>query len=1568
MMNVGIVQAIFRLDDQFSAALNMISGRMTSFSRMTARLGNAFVGAGLAMTTALTAPMAGLVKVTSDFETSFANVVKTVDRLDVDAFGNLNADARKLREEIRGLAREIPVTHNELARIAAVGGQFGVETDQITNFTEVVAKLGVAIDGIEPENAAASLAQIRKIAQVSWDDFDRLASTLVDLGNKGTSTEQTILEMTRRFAGAGASAGVAVQDMFGLAAATANLGHEAELGGTAISRTFLEISRGVADGGEELKKFAEVSQMSSAEFAKSWSQDSMATFQTLLKELRGLDPSQLPNVMASLFGKDIRQTQVLMTLIQDYEGFVKTLGDSRTAYEQNTAAAEEARKKFATFANQAQLLKNQLTDVAITLGEPVLRALRNTMSELDPLITGLEGAARAFGELPAPVQSFIVSAALIASTLGPVLAAVGGLVWGISQLGLTFAGVAVTLKVGVYAALATAITYLVGRVLEATGALELAEKWGRALGLAMLELWNVLGRNNFNAIVTTAGELWGIFGKLYNIFTISLQPVMDLLGHTNLLSFAMGTLKGVVGASMVQITAWLDVIRAIATTLNTALGYLERFTARIAQMRGIKLPEIPGMTGVYDNQKSFAAMREQGNRMAEGGLNDFAHWGESSDRWANTMRNNFVSVMNEGARMRTELASDSKYDMEMRQRQMELAQAKSAAITEANRREEEAARNLAQAQQEQGEAFLKAMGADVVQHALQLADSWEQAKKAGLSLSREAMVDLAESSQAALAVLKAFDLPLPDRLYEIRDAAAAATLDLTKLGDVGIKVDFTEGLDEAAKNLKDWRQEMRAANWGRLIEGETDKVRKSILEMSQTYDEAMQQFKEPPPLGVSAQKWRDLGRLVEANYITKIEKAVVKTDEYRTALMAIAPVIPQAFGFLAADLDRNNEKFDKIKEKTDTFGKSIRQLSTAFSQLSEIGDLGPRLQEIAELVALMAVGTRIGGQFRDVLSTVTKDGDGNEITKFDGGDLFGAEGAAAAAAAWVQLGIAVVQAYEAMQKATDVSGKANRVMRGAMTGASIGGSIVPGYGHIIGAAVGAIWGAVRKVGWEEIGKRVGLRLGVSISEQLMRSIEQDAKKLFNGDWLAAETFNLGAIIDEAGGVTSDNYRKLIGGYRDALVMFANGTFTAAQTMKVLDDSFQEFLEAGTDGLGFIDLQMKEIIATAGKLGLKSREIAEWQRAQATSILEAFDTIGSMSASFLVYEQIGKDIAEAREELETLGKETERGADWAKKHADATERLTKALGRQQGAAALAVDELNDIGTIGVASVLAGVAAGLSLSEALEKSGKGLDSLIQAYKDLGLTPEDPLTRMILQQRELQNIIPGTMQGVGALGQSIVGLTNLNMLNADTFSALQNTAYRAYQTIQGEIAKMGGGTKEALLPMQTYLQQAERAARDLGIPLDENTQMLIDQSKELGIWKELGPTAAERTETAIINLNEAIDRLTNALLGIPNEIPDPFRNWNPPGSPNNPGGNPGGNPPENPGPSPTPDPSEPGRGTNAMSPNSVDMTPYRGSSTASTPSTIPIVLRIKNAEVFTEAVLSNADHELALRGVRS
>jgi TP901 family phage tail tape measure protein len=216
----------------------------------------------------------------AEFESAFAGVQKTVEAT--------APELAKLRDEIRQMAKEIPLTTTELSKIGEVGGQLGIGVQNMGRFIEIIAKLGVATT-MTIDDAAMSMARFAAIMRTSEEDYERLASTLVHLGNNFAATEQEIMTMGLRIAGAGKQVGMTEDQVLSLATALTAVGIRAEAGGTAISRTMIEIDKQVAVAGDRLAQFAEVAGLGVTQFAQLWEKDAMAALQLFIEGLSRLE-------------------------------------------------------------------------------------------------------------------------------------------------------------------------------------------------------------------------------------------------------------------------------------------------------------------------------------------------------------------------------------------------------------------------------------------------------------------------------------------------------------------------------------------------------------------------------------------------------------------------------------------------------------------------------------------------------------------------------------------------------------------------------------------------------------------------------------------------------------------------------------------------------------------------------------------------------------------------------------------------------------------------------------------------------------------------------------------------------------------------------------------------------------------------------------------------------------------------------------------------------------------------------------------------------------------------------
>lgn len=385
------------------------------------------VGAGL--TIGLSAPLLAMgvvaTKAATDFESSFAGVRKTVDGV-VDNFGKLTPSGQRLQQGFRDLAKELPVSVNELNRIGEAAGQLGIKQGDILQFSKTMATLGVTTN-LSSDQAANAIARIQNIFGAAGKDTDRLASALVALGNAGASTESDIVEMSLRIAGAGQLAHLTQANILSIGNALSSVGVEAEAGGTAVQKVLLSMVTAVASGGDKLNKFAAAAGQTSAQFKQSFQTDAAGAFTAFVEGL-GRSGDKAIGVLGGLGLQDQRLIRSFLSLANAGSLLRDSIDLGSKAWDENTAATKEAEQRFKTFDSQMQLLSNRANDVAIEVGTALLPVFTDLLDLLAPGLKIVAELAEKFADLPEGVRLAAVGIGAFAIAAGPALFVAGQLV------------------------------------------------------------------------------------------------------------------------------------------------------------------------------------------------------------------------------------------------------------------------------------------------------------------------------------------------------------------------------------------------------------------------------------------------------------------------------------------------------------------------------------------------------------------------------------------------------------------------------------------------------------------------------------------------------------------------------------------------------------------------------------------------------------------------------------------------------------------------------------------------------------------------------------------------------------------------------------------------------------------------------------------------------------------------------------------------------------------------------------------------------------------------------------
>lgn len=559
----------------------------------------------LPVTATVTALGTAAVKSAVDFESAFAGVTKTVD--------GTETQLESIRQGILKLSQSTASSATDIAAVAEAAGQLGVKTEDILQFTETMVRLGDSTN-ISADEAATAIAKLFNITGTGMNQVDNFGAALVALGNNAATTENDIMNMTTRIAASATQVGMTEQQMLALATSLSSVGLEAEAGGTAISTVITNIDKTVSTNSDSLATWAKTAGMSADEFKAAWEQDAYGALQTVVSGMGDASANgENLNILLDELGiTGIRTSDTMKRLSNASEMMGEMTGIANQAWAENTALTEESNKRYETTAAKLSQLKATLTEVGITFGELLLPYVQSAMELLKGLFSWLNS-------LDEGTKKIIITIALVAAAIGPVLIFVGKIVSSIGtlmtvipQIAAAFSGVATFLSGTLVPAITGVITFITGTVIPAIGAVVAAIgivpivigaviaiiillwnkcEWFRdavtaiweAIKTAAVTVWNALGEfltGLWEGIVSAGQAIWNGLASFFSDVWEGIKTVVSTVLQviSTLITIQFEIYKTIITTVMTVIkTVITTVWNAISAFINTVVTRIQTF-------------------------------------------------------------------------------------------------------------------------------------------------------------------------------------------------------------------------------------------------------------------------------------------------------------------------------------------------------------------------------------------------------------------------------------------------------------------------------------------------------------------------------------------------------------------------------------------------------------------------------------------------------------------------------------------------------------------------------------------------------------------------------------------------------------------------------------------------------------------------------------------------------------------------------------------------------------------------------------------------------------------------------
>lgn len=384
----------------------------TSFGQM----GKSATKAALVVGTALAGMGALSLKTAMSFETSMAEIDKTVDFASSNGLANM-------RKELQALTTQIPQTFEELAAVTATGGQLGIAEKDLVHFTEVMAKMGVAFD-IPAQQAADSMAKIANVFQIPIANIDRLGDAINTLSNNTPATAAQLIDSLQRVGGVAKVFGLSEDATLGLTGALIAMGKPAEVASTAVNSLLTSFSTLDNATKSQLIGFEQLG-LNIDDFSKLVATDGKQAIITYLEAINKLEQSKRIGTNALIIGKEFGDDITMLAgsvgvLENNWEMLGETVNTTKDYF---GSMDVEFEKISATSANKMVLIKNNIDGVVASLGDAFIPALNELLLKMTPMVATIGTWVAANPELIQQIT--LIGGSLIGTILGLKLAVDG---------------------------------------------------------------------------------------------------------------------------------------------------------------------------------------------------------------------------------------------------------------------------------------------------------------------------------------------------------------------------------------------------------------------------------------------------------------------------------------------------------------------------------------------------------------------------------------------------------------------------------------------------------------------------------------------------------------------------------------------------------------------------------------------------------------------------------------------------------------------------------------------------------------------------------------------------------------------------------------------------------------------------------------------------------------------------------------------------------------------------------------------------------------------------------------
>lgn len=415
--------------DAVGTTLENVGGKITSAGKKVSVVSTAVAGLG-----------AAAVSTASDFDTAMSQVQATMG-ITVDAMSEVDGETVNTMDTLRDLAKEMgkstAFSASECAEALNYLALAGYDTQQMCDTLPTVLNLAAA-GSIDLAGASDMVTDAMSALGMETSEADMMVD---QMAKTASSTNTSVAQLGEGILKIGATAKSMKGGTAELSTALgilANNGIKGAEGGTHLRNVILSLQSPTdtaADCMEELGLSAYDSE------------GEMRSLNDILGDLNasmdGMTSAEKNDIISTIFNKtDLSSVNALLANTGDtWDELQNTISNSAGA------AQKMADTQLDNLSGQITLLKSALEGLAISIGEILMPAVRNTVSKVQNFVDWLNSLSDAqkelivkIGSVVATLGPFLVILGTIISKVGTTMKAFSSMAQGVAKLGAKLAG------------------------------------------------------------------------------------------------------------------------------------------------------------------------------------------------------------------------------------------------------------------------------------------------------------------------------------------------------------------------------------------------------------------------------------------------------------------------------------------------------------------------------------------------------------------------------------------------------------------------------------------------------------------------------------------------------------------------------------------------------------------------------------------------------------------------------------------------------------------------------------------------------------------------------------------------------------------------------------------------------------------------------------------------------------------------------------------------------------------------------------------------------------------------